>query len=161
MSPKPVTHRLVTSALSLVASATALFACGKSETCDQVGPPLSYPIRPRDLFLAVGQPQGQPVDAFRATTGTDIIGLPPEHWVQYCYNPLPNDQPNYTWVGWIDSSDSDADAGADPRLFDPRDTYCADPQDAGCAPQPGQPHGTVVMTMREGQNNIVIIPLSQ
>ena len=154
-------HRLLITTFSLVASATALFACGKSETCDQVGPQVSYPIRPRDLFVAVGQPEGQLVDAFLVIPGTDIIGLPPEHWVQYCYNPRIADQANYTWVGWIDSSYSEPpDGGVDPRLVDPRNTYCAEPQDAGCAPQPAQPHGKVVVTMRQGQNNIVIIPLS-
>jgi len=162
LSRKPVSHRVVFAALSLVASAAGLCACGKSETCDQVGPPLSYPIQPRDLFLAVGQPEGQLVDAFRAIPGTDIIGLPPEHWVQYCYTPRIANPTNYTWVGWIDTTYSDPpDGGADPRSVDPRETYCADFQDAGCGPQPGQPHGKVVMTMREGQNNIIIIPLSQ
>ena len=152
---------LFVAVLSLVASAPALHGCGSSNTCTQVGPPVNYPLRPRDLFIAVGQPQGQLVDLFFPIAGTDIIGLEPNQWLKVCYNPRPNDQPNYTWVGWIDSSYSDADAGVDPRLFDPRTTYCADPQDAGCAPQPGQPHGKVVVTMREGQDNIVIIPLNQ
>ena len=158
MSRKPVSHRLLI-ALSLVACAAALFACGKSDTCAQVGPPVGYPIQQRDLFLAVGQQQGQLVDAFFVIPGADVIGLPPEHWDKFCYA-RPEDQPNYTWVGWIDSSYSDADGGADPRLVDPRYTYCADFQAAGCGPQPGQPHGKLVVTMREGQNNIVIIPLS-
>ena len=123
---------------------------------------MNYPIRPRDLFLAVGQPQGQLVDAFYVTPGREFIGLPPDQWTQVCFTPWPEDRPNYTWVGWIDTTYSNPpDGGADPRLVDPRYTYCADPQDAGCAPQPGQPYGNVVVTMREGQNNIVIIPLSQ
>ena len=148
--------------LSLLASAAALFACGKSDTCTQVGPPVGYPIRQRDLFLAVGHAEGQLVDLFFPIVGADIIGLQPEQWLKVCYNPLPYDQPNYTWVGWIDSSYSEpGDGGQNPGLADPRNTYCADPQDAGCAPQPGQPHGTVVVTMHEGKNNIVIIPLGQ
>jgi len=138
-----------------------VLACGQSETCDQVGPQVEYPIRPRDLFVAVGQPGGQLADAFRVIPGTDIIGLSPEHWIQYCYTPRIADPTNYTWVGWIDSAYSEPpDGGVDPGLADPRNTYCADFQDAGCAPQPGQPHGKVVLQMRNHQNNIVIIPLN-
>ena len=49
----------------------------------------------------------------------------------------------------------------DPQLVHPRNTVCADFQTRAAHHSPGSQPGKVVVTMRQGQNNIVIIPLSR
>lgn len=81
--------------------------------------------------------------------------MPPALYPQLCFDAHPPDRPNDRWVAWVDPFVY-ADGGQPPWL-----TYCADARDAGRAPQPGQLHGEVVMTLLDGADNVVVIPLSQ
>jgi hypothetical protein len=129
-------------------------ACSRSDTCVQVGPSQGYPLQPLDLFISAGYPSGQPLDAFYTDIGAEYVGAAPAQYPQVCYSAYDEDRPNYRWIGWVDTW-AYRDGGQPPSL-----TYCADPRDAGCGPQPGQLHGEIVVTLHEGENNIVIIPLS-
>ena len=154
-------HRLAVSVASATTLVLATLACsgggggvGTKDTCVQVGPPQGYPLRVADLFIATGHPEGSPNEVLTSWYGGQLSGLTPNQYPQLCFDSHPPDRPNYHWVGWVDGFFY-ADGGVPlPQ------TYCSDLRDAGCAPQPGQLHGEVVMTLREGANNVVVIPLS-
>ncbi len=140
----------------------ACLACGAGEpkepndTCVQVGPPQGYPLREADAFIATGHPHDTPDEVtFLSFYGGEFAGLPPDLYPRVCVSSHPPDRPNYRWVGWVDGFIY-MDGGQPPWM-----TYCADARDAGCAPQPGQAHGEVVVTLHEGTHNIIVIPLSQ
>ena len=82
-------------------------------------------------------------------------GLSPDHYPQVCFSSRDQDRSGYRWVAWVDGFNY-SDGGQPPW-----DTYCADARDPACVPQPGQLHGEVVVTLHEGANNIVTIPLNQ
>jgi hypothetical protein len=131
-------------------------SCGKNEdTCIQFGPPQGFPLAPLDVFIAAGYPSGQPLDAFYTSYGAEYAGAPTSQYPEVCYSAYDADRANYRFIGWVDDF-SDVDGG-----LPPWNTYCADVRDAGCAPQPGQLHGEVVLTLHEGEKNLVIIPLSR
>ena len=139
----------------LVATGIACGSGTRNDTCIQIGPPAGYPLRQFDLFIATGHPQGTPAEVpLLSFYGFEIVGLSPSMYEETCFTSRASDRPNYRWVGWVDDFKY-RDGGQAPT-----DTYCADSADAGCAPQPGQPHGEVVVTFHEGANNLVIIPMS-
>ena len=112
-------------------------------------------MREADVFLATGHPDNSPTDLFIPSYGGQLAGLAPNHYPQLCSSAYPADRPNYRWVGWVDTFFY-VDGGQPPWK-----TYCTDLRDASCAPQPGQPHGEVVVTLHEGADNIIVIPLSR
>ena len=148
--------KLCLSALLCVGFLLAGASCGqKDDTCIQYGPPQGFPLEPLDVFIAAGYPSGQPLDAFYTSFGGAYLGAPTSQYPEVCYSAYAEDRANYRFVGWVD--DFNYVDGGQP----PWNTYCADVRDAGCAPQPGQLHGEVVLTLHEGKGNLVIIPLSR
>lgn len=153
-----VTRRFPATVFATALLVVVGLACGTgtgSETCVEVGPPQAYPLRVADVFIATGHPENSPAELFVSIYGGQLAGLAPNQYPQLCFGAHPPDRPNYRWVGWVDTFFY-ADGGQPPW-----ETYCADLRDAGCAPQPGQPHGEVVVTLHEGAENVIVIPLGQ
>ena len=162
MSSRTVSMSSSTAAAAKALLLVAALACGggggggaTKDTCVQVGPPQGFPLREADAFIATGHPHDTPDQiTFLSFYGGELAGLTPTQYPQVCFDSHPPDRPNYRWVGWVDTFFY-ADGGQPPW-----NTYCADERDAGCGPQPAQLHGEVVMTLHEGANNVVVIPLS-
>lgn len=152
-----MTSRTLTAILATSLLVLGSLACGTGaakDTCRQVGPPQGHPLRPLDAFIAAGYPSGEPLDALGLHYGGAYAQVPPNQYPQVCVSAYNQDRAGYRYVGWVDDF-AYRDGGQNPLS-----TYCANPRDAGCAPQPGQLHGQVVVTIHEGANNIIVIPLS-
>jgi len=149
----------ITAAAALLLGSLTILATGScdgggKDTCVQIGPPQGFPLRTLDAFISAGYPSAGPLDQFDLQYGGDFAQLPPDKYPQICTSAYSQDRAGYRYVGWVDDF-AYRDGGQNPLS-----TYCADPRDAGCAPQPGQLHGEVVVTLHEGADNVVVIPLS-